>query len=175
MGVTSTTAPRRSTPYYAPGEPSARLDGQFTEKVAHCLLANFGRPVHVEEEVGGDPWVVCEAINTLTRYGAEVLAVKGVPGYVMLDWAPPVAPDADRAERVTRLLLSSFGATINVAGLLHEDPAAVDQDVRALELTGLVIDRTGAGYTACNWVRPKRWTHFTRLAREAAELYGEAS
>jgi hypothetical protein len=81
---------RRSTPYYAPGEENPRHDVTFVEGVAEQLLQHRGEFVHMEAVVGGDPWVIHEAVQCLRRVGWHIDSQDGKrPGYRFIGWQRP--------------------------------------------------------------------------------------
>ena len=79
----------QSHSYYPPGVDSPRHDPAYIEKVADVLLENRGRRIHIEPLIGGDPWVLAEAVKCLRRLGWDIRAVKGSPGYTFVTWRRP--------------------------------------------------------------------------------------
>jgi hypothetical protein len=80
----------QSHSYYPAGVDNPRHDPTYVEKVADVLLLNRGKRVHIEPIVGGDPWVISEAVNCLRRLGWDIRAERGRPGFVFVRWVRPV-------------------------------------------------------------------------------------
>jgi hypothetical protein len=95
--------PRRSCPLY----PSSEDPTTWVESVARVLLEHRGQRVHIEEHLGGDPWVVHDAVELLREFGWVVKGKRGVTGYTLIGWKRP-----QRWVRAERVLWQHLGAIL---------------------------------------------------------------
>ena len=79
----------QSHPYYVAGAANPRHNPTYVERVAAVLLEHWGEAVHLEAVVGGDPWVLHEAVELLRDCGFHVLSERGRPGYTLVGWTQP--------------------------------------------------------------------------------------
>lgn len=75
--------------WYAQGEENPRHDRSYIERVAELLENHRGEYVHIEAELGGDPWFVNECVELLRRYGWDIVSRSGQPGYCYCGWQRP--------------------------------------------------------------------------------------
>lgn len=80
---------RQSHSWYAYGADNPRHDPSFVARVQHTLERRRGRVVHLEEEIGGDPWIIWESVQALRDLGFVIDGRRGCAGYVYLEWQRP--------------------------------------------------------------------------------------
>jgi hypothetical protein len=87
-----TVAARQSQSWYpqdAAAESPRIQYNTYVERVADVLETNRGRRVHLEAVLGGDPWIVHEAVEILRSFGWVILGEQGRAGYMYVRWERP--------------------------------------------------------------------------------------
>jgi len=77
---------RQSHGWYAPDDPKSprqnlAMRQTYFKAVGELLSDRKGQVVHLEEELGGDPWIVAEAVECWRRLGWVIEGERGRPGY----------------------------------------------------------------------------------------------
>jgi len=77
---------RQSHGWYEPDDPKSprqnpTLQQAYFNAVGELLSDHKGQVVHLEEELGGDPWIVAEAVGCWRRLGWLIEAQRGHAGY----------------------------------------------------------------------------------------------